>query len=115
MTRLEKRGFIKYELVIATLFVAVMTAFMVFVMSKKLEGARVAACRRNVKMIERQLKVWYAEKGTYPESPVELERFMREFFPGGLICPVTGSSQSYTIDLATHQVHCEHWDMAKPR
>jgi len=115
MMRPGQKGFVKYEVVIATLFVAVMTACMVIVMSKKLQGAKVAACIRNVKMIERQLKVWYAEKGAYPKSPKELNRFMREFFPEGLICPVTGSSQSYTIELSTHEVRCNHWEMTKPQ
>ena len=113
--RPEQRGFVKYEVVIATLFVAVMTACMVVVMSKKLQGARAAACNRNIKMIERQLQVWYAEKGTYPNSPIELDRFMNEFFPEGLICPVTGSSQSYTVDLVTYEVRCEHWDEGESR
>jgi len=113
--RPERKGFVKYEVVIATLFVVVMTAFMVVVMSKKLQGAKVAACDRNVKMIERHLKVWYAEKGTYPQTPKELNRFMKEFFPEGLICPVTGSRHSYTIDLVTHEVRCEHWEMTKPQ
>jgi len=115
MIKHRQKGFVKYEVVIATLFVAVMTACMVFVMSKKLQGAKVAACNRNVKMITRELNVWYAEKGTYPSTPQELDRFMNEFFPEGLICPVTGSNQSYTIDLATHEVRCEHWAMTKPK
>jgi len=116
MIRPEQKGFVKYEVVIATLFVAVMTACMVFVMSKKLQGAKGAACDRNIKMIQRQLKVWYAEKGAYPESPKEMDRFIREFFPEGrLVCPVTGSGHSYTIDLVTHEVRCEHWEKTKPR
>jgi competence protein ComGC len=116
MMKLEQKGFVKHEVVIATLFVAVMTAFMVFVMSKKLQDAKEAACDRNVKMITRQLEVWHAERGAYPESPKEMDRFMREFFPEGrLVCPVTGSSQSYTIDLVTHEVRCEHWGKAKPK
>lgn len=110
-----QKGFVKYEVVIATFFVAVMTACMVVVMSKKLQGAKVAACNRNVQMIARELKVWYAEKGTYPSTPQGLDRFMNEFFPEGLICPVTGSNQSYKIDLATHEVRCDHWEMTKPQ
>lgn len=110
-----QKGFIKYEVVIATFFVVLMTAFMVVVMSKKLQGARVAACNRNVQTITRELKVWYAEKGTYPSTPQELDRFMNEFFPEGLVCPVTESSRSYTINLATYEVQCEHWKMKKAR
>lgn len=113
MMRSGQKGFIKYEVVIATFFVVVMTAFMVVIMSKKLQGAKVAACNRNVQTISRELKVWYAEKGTYPSTPQALNRFMNEFFPEGLICPVTGSSQSYIIDLATHEVRCNHREMTK--
>ncbi len=110
-----KKGFVKYEVVIATLFVAVMTACVVFAMSKKLQGAKVVACNRNVKMIARELKVWHAEKASYPDSPREIESFMKEFFPEGLTCPVTRSNNSYTIDLATHEVRCEHWEQANPK
>jgi hypothetical protein len=100
----------------ATLFVAVMTACMAFVMSRKLQDAKVAACDRNVKMIARHLKIWQAEKGTYPRSHLEVEHFMKELIAGGeLICPVTGSNQSYTIKPVTHEVQCEHWNQAKPK
>jgi len=115
MMRPRQKGFVKYEVVIATFFVAVMTACMVVVMAKKLQGAKIAACNRNVQMIARELKVWYAEKGTYPSTPQELDRFMNEFFPGGLVCPVTGSSNSYKIDLATHEVRCDHWEKTEPQ
>ncbi len=116
MMKSRQKGFVKYEMIIATLFVAVMTACMAFMMSKKLQGAKVTACDRNVKMIVRQLKIWQAEKGTYPRSHSELERFMKELIADGkLICPVTGSNQSYTIDPASHQVLCEHWNQAKPK
>ncbi|MHC4721756.1 MAG: hypothetical protein ACYS6I_03505 [Planctomycetota bacterium] len=116
MMKPRQKGFVKYEMIIATLFVAVMTACMAFVMSKKLQGAKGAACDRNARMIVRQLKIWQAEKGTYPRSHSELERFMKELIADGeLICPVTGTNQSYTIDQATHEVRCEHWNQAKPK
>ena len=114
MIRSGQKGFIKYEVVIATFFVAVMTACMVVVMAKKLQGAKVAACNRNVQMITRELNVWYAEKGTYPSTPQEMDRFMNEFFPEGLVCPVTGSRHSYTIDLTTHEVRCNHRKKKSP-
>jgi competence protein ComGC len=112
----QRKGFVKYEVVVATLFVAVMTACMVFVMSKKLQGAREAACARNIKMITRQLKVWSAEKGKYPQTTREMDRFTRELFPdGNPICPVTGSDTSYTIDIVTHEVRCDHWERTKSK
>ncbi len=116
MMKSRQKGFVKYEMIVATLFVAVMTACMAFVMSKKMQSARVTACDRNVRMITRQLKVWQAEKGTYPRSHSELERFMKELIADGkLICPVTGSNQSYSIDPATHEGQCEHWNQTKPK
>jgi len=115
MIRSGQKGFIKYEVVIATFFVAVMTACMVVGMAKKLQGAKVAACNRNVQMITRELNVWYAEKGTYPSTPQEMDRFMNEFFPEGLVCPVTGSRHSYTIDLTTHEVQCNHRKKKSPK
>ncbi len=112
--KFRQKGFVKYEMIMATLFVAVMTACMAFVMSKKLQGAKVTACDRNIRMIARQLKIWQAEKGTYPRSHSELEHFMKELIADGkLICPVTGSNQSYTIDPATHEVRCEHRSQVK--
>ena len=104
-----RKGALKYEVVVATAFVAVMTTCMVFVMSKKLQGAKEAACSRNIKMIARQLKVWSAEKGKYPQTTREMGRFIRELFPeGNLICPVSGSDTSYTIDPVTYEVRCDH-------
>ncbi len=115
MLKTRQKGFVKYEVVIATLFVAVMTACMVVVMSRKLQGAKYAACNRNIKMIARQLKVWNAEKGTYPRTPTELDSFINELFPEGLICPVAGSGHSYTIDLAIYEVRCGHGDKTKQK
>ncbi len=112
----QRKGFIKYEVVVATLFVAVMTACMVFVMSKKLQGAKEAACSRNIKMIARQLKVLSVERGEYPQTTREMDRFTRELFPeGDLICPVSGSNTSYTIDIVTHEVRCDHWERTKSK
>ena len=111
-----RKSAIKYEVVVATAFVAVMTAGMVFMMSKKLQGAKEAACNRNIRMITRQLKIWSVERGAYPATSDELDRFMREFFPEGkLICPVTGSGTSYTIDPVTYEVRCEHRERARSR
>jgi len=111
-----RKSALKYEVVVATVFVAVMTACMVFMMSKKLQGAKEAACNRNIRMITRQLKIWSVEKGGYPATSDELDRFMREFFPEGkLICPVTGSDTSYTIDPVTYEVRCDHWEKARSR
>ncbi|MHC5061993.1 MAG: hypothetical protein ACYTFK_13015, partial [Planctomycetota bacterium] len=66
MLKARQKGFVKYEVVIATLLVAVMTVCVVVVMSRKLGQASSAACDRNIKMIVRQFKVWNTEKGTYP-------------------------------------------------
>ena len=116
MMKSRQKGFVKYEMIMATLFVGVMTACMAFVMGRKLQDAKDVACDRNVKMIARQLKIWQAEKGTYPRSHSELERFMKELIADGeLICPVTGSNQSYAIDAATYEVRCEHRNQAKPK
>lgn len=112
----QRKGALKYEVVVATAFVAVMTACMIFVMSKKLQGAREAACDRNIKMITRQLKVWSAERGKYPQTTREMDRFIRELFPdGNLICPVNGSDTSYTIDIVAHEVRCNHWERTKSK
>jgi hypothetical protein len=111
-----RKSAIKYEVVVATAFVAVMTAGMVFMMSKKLQGAKEAACNRNIKMITRQLKVWSIEKGAYPATSDELDRFIRELFPEGkLICPVTGSSVGYMIDPVTYEVRCDHRESSRSR
>jgi hypothetical protein len=111
-----RKSAIKYEVVFATAFVALMTACMVVVMSKKLQGAKEAACDRNIKMITRQLKVWSVEKGGYPTTSAEMDRFIREFFPETKItCPVTGSSAGYIIDPITYEVRCDHREKAKSK
>lgn len=105
----NRKGYFRYEVAIGTVIIGVLTLLAVAMLAGRATKAKQAVCDRNISMIKHQLDLWYAEKGRYPQSSDEMKRFMKQSFrEGKVICPITGRSDSYTIDPVTHEVRCNH-------
>jgi general secretion pathway protein G len=104
----RKKGFTLIELLIVVAILAALAAIAIPRITTSAATARANACDTNVDIMNSQIEMYHADTGDYPDSLADITGDPNYFPEGAPVCPVTGSSDSYSMDASTHRVSCSH-------
>jgi len=96
-----KRAFTLVELLVVVMILGALAAIAVPRMISGATNAKINACLTNVDLLNSQIELYYANKGTWP---VDLKTVVAdvEYFPDG--APVCPFGTAYEYNTTTHRV-----------
>ncbi len=103
----RNKGFTLIELLIVVAILAALAAIAIPRITTSSATAKQNACATNVDIMNTQIEMWYADKGSYP-SLWAITHDPNYFPEGAPVCPVSKTSTTYTMDPSTHRVSCSH-------
>jgi general secretion pathway protein G len=99
----RRNGFTLVELLVVVLILGALAAIAVPRIIGGATNAKVNACKTNVDLINSQIELYYANKGSWPGSLGALTSDPNYFPDGAPVCPF-GSSNTYSYSTDTHRV-----------
>ena len=101
----KRRAFSLVEPMIVVLILGALAAVTIPRITGGAHTARVNACQTNIDIINKQIELYHAETGDWPQSPIWFVNNFPEYFPDGRPkCPFW---PAYAIEPATNRVR-EH-------
>ncbi|MBU1259713.1 MAG: prepilin-type N-terminal cleavage/methylation domain-containing protein [Planctomycetes bacterium] len=100
----RRKGFTLIELLIVVLILAALAAIAIPRIAASSTTAKQNACATNIDIMNSQIEMWYANKGSYPDLATITGD--DDYFPEGTpVCPLDGT---YEMNATTHRVSCDH-------
>ncbi|MBN1505631.1 MAG: prepilin-type N-terminal cleavage/methylation domain-containing protein [Sedimentisphaerales bacterium] len=109
MTRRE--GFTLVELLVVVMILGALAMVSVPRMTAAANRAKINACKTNVKSLNSQIEMWYADKGTWPDTLSDVAD-NAEYFPDG--APECPFGLAYSYNTTTHRVTSHNHDGVTP-
>jgi len=96
-----KKGFTLVELLVVVLILGALAAIAIPRISQSAQTAKINACKTNVDLINSQIELWYANKGSWPEDLDEILDDTDYFPDGAPTCPL---GDDYEYSTTKHRV-----------
>lgn len=108
----REKGFTLIELLVVIAILGVLAAIAIPRITTSTATAKANACATNIDIMNTQIEMYYADKGSYPAgNDLTIVTGDPNYFPEGEpVCPTTRLSSSYSmLTDGTHRVTCsEH-------
>jgi prepilin-type N-terminal cleavage/methylation domain-containing protein len=96
-----RKGFTLVELLVVVLILSALAFIAVPRISQSATDAKVSACKTNVDLLNSQIELYYAQKGSWPSDLSDVTGDVTYFPDGEPVCPF---GDAYKYDKKTHHV-----------
>jgi prepilin-type N-terminal cleavage/methylation domain-containing protein len=108
----QEKGFTLIELLVVIAILGVLAMIAIPRITTSTATAKTNACKTNIDIMNTQIEMYYADKGSYPTSLATVTNDPCYFPDGAPVCPSTGLSTSYSMDgggdLHPYRVKCTY-------
>ena len=93
----KRKGITLIELLLVVVILGALAALAIPRITTSATTAKANACKTNQAIMNSQIEMWYAEKGSYPTTLGQITGDPNYFPDGQPVCPKTGLSTNYTM------------------